>query len=103
MSSTHTKKLTVDVALGDTLRIISGCLKPTCRELSPVLSCIPPAHLRREHSTCKLTLQAQLNTNQPLHTLVHSAQFLGTQRLHSQPTFRRHAAALINTGFNRLE
>ena len=44
--STHTKKL--DVALNDAMRIISGCLKPTCRELLPVLSGIPPAHLCRE-------------------------------------------------------
>ena len=79
--SIHTKKL--DVALNDRLRIITGCLKPTLRELLPILSCIPPAHLRREHSIFKLALQAQLNTNHPLHTLVHSAQFFGTQRLHS--------------------
>jgi len=38
-----------------------------------VLSGIPPAHLLREHSTFKLALQAQQNTNL-LHTLVHSAQ-----------------------------
>ena len=69
----------------------------------PVLSGIPPAHLCREHSTFKLALQAQLNTNPPLHALVRSAQFLGTQRLHSRRSFRRHAAALINSGFNILE
>jgi len=68
--STHTKKL--DAALNDTLRIISGYLKPTCRELLPVLTGIPPARLRREHSTFELALQAQLNINHPLHTLVHS-------------------------------
>jgi len=98
---THTKKL--DVALNDKLLIISGCLKPTRRVCLPVLSGIPPAHLRMEHSTFKLALQAQLNTNHPLHVLVHSAQFLGTQRLHSRRLFRRHAAALINSGFNMLK
>jgi len=46
--STHTKKL--DVALNDTLRIISGCLNPTRKELLPVLLGIPPAYLRRKHS-----------------------------------------------------
>jgi len=90
-------------ALNDTLRIISGCLKPTRRELLPVLSGIPPAHLRREHSTFKLARQAQLNTNHPLYTLVHGAQFLDTQRLHSRRPFRRHAAALVNSGFDLLE
>ena len=38
---THTKKL--DVALNDTLHIISGCLKATRRELLPVLTGIQPA------------------------------------------------------------
>jgi len=66
--STHTKKL--DVALNDTLRIISGCLKPTRREILPVFSGIPPVHLRKEHSTFKLAFQAQLNTSYPLHTLI---------------------------------
>ena len=88
--SIHTKKL--DVALNDRLRIITGCLKPTLRELLPILSCIPPAHLRREHSIFKLALQAQLNTNHPLHTLVHSAQFFGTQRLHSWCPLHRYEA-----------
>jgi len=91
--STHTKKLDAHHLW----------LKPTRRELLPVLSGIPPAHLRREHSTFKLALQAQLNTNHPLHTLVHSVQFLGTQRLLSRRIFRRHAAALINSDFNILE
>jgi len=87
----------------DTLRIISGCPKPTHRELLPVLSDILLADLLREHSTFKLVLQAQLNTNHPLHTLIHSVQFLGTQRLHSQRPFRPHASALINSGFNILD
>jgi len=36
-------------------------------------------------------------------TLVHSAQFLGTQRQQSRHPFRRHAAAQINSDFNILE
>jgi len=99
--SIHTEKL--DVALNDTLRIISGCLKLTHRVLPSVLLGILLAHLRREYSTFKLALQAQLNTNQPLHTLVQSAQFLGTQCLHSQRPFRRYAAAIVNSGLNLLE
>jgi len=47
-------------------------------ELLPVLLGILPAHLHREHSTFKLVLQAQLNTNHPLHVLV--CKFLGTHR-----------------------
>jgi len=47
--STHTKKL--DVRSNDTLSIISGCLKPTCKELLQVLLGIAMNHLRREPST----------------------------------------------------
>ena len=93
--NTHTKKL--DAALNDTLPIASGCLKLTRRELLSVLTGIPPAHLRREHSTFKLALQAQLNTNHPLHTLVQSVQFIGTQCLRSRRPFHGHAAALLNS------
>jgi len=63
--------------------LASGCLKLTRRELSPVFSGIPPVHLRREYFTFNLALCAQLNINHPLHTLVQSAQFLGTQLMHS--------------------
>jgi len=62
-----------------------------------------PLHLGREHSSFKLALQEQLNTNHPLHTLVRSAQFLGTQHLHSRRPFQRHAAALMNSGNNLPE
>ena len=99
--STHAKKLFG--ALNDTLHIISECLKLTRKELLSVLSSIPPTHLRREHSTFKLALQAQLNTNHLHHTLFHSVQFLGIQRLHSRSPFYGHAATLVNSGFNLLE
>jgi len=99
--SIHTKKL--DVALNDTLRIISGCLKPTRRELLPVLSGNPPAHLHRDHSTLKLALQAQLNTNHPLHTLSIVHSFLAHSACIHDAPFCRHAAVLIKSGFNILE
>ena len=83
--STHTKKL--DVALNGTLRIISGCLKPTCRELLPVLSGIPPLHLRREHSTFKLALQAQLDANHPFMPLSTVYSFLAHSAcIHDTPS-----------------
>ena len=85
------------------MRIISGCLKPTGREHLPALTGLLPAHLRREHYTFKLALQAQLITNYPLHTYVHSVQLLGTQHLHSRHPFHRHAGALLNSGFTLLE
>ena len=100
----------LDVALNDKLLISSGCLKPTRRELSPVLSGIPPANLRREHSTFKLALQAQLNTNHVhrLHTLVHSAQSFGTQcLLHARRLFaailRRWCTQLMESGMGKCQ
>ncbi|XP_072169950.1 uncharacterized protein [Diadema setosum] len=43
--SVHTHKL--DTTLNETLRIITGCLRPTPSELLPVLAGIAPAALRR--------------------------------------------------------
>ncbi len=45
----HVKKL--DVTLNDTMRLITGCLRPTPTEFLSVLSGIAPAPLRREHHT----------------------------------------------------
>jgi len=45
----------------------------------------------------ELSPQAQLKTNNPFHTLVHSVQFHGTQRLHGRRLVRRNAAALVNS------
>ena len=53
--SIHTKKL--DVLLNDTMRITTGCLKPTLTHL-PVLSGIAPAKPRRESATRKISRQA---------------------------------------------
>ena len=49
--SKHTKKL--DVVLNNTMRIITGCLKPTPIEYLSVLAGIPPPHLRREELSHK--------------------------------------------------
>ena len=44
-SSHHSSK--VDVAINETLRIVTGCLRPTKVDFLPVLSGIMPADLRR--------------------------------------------------------
>ena len=51
--STHTRKL--DCALNDTLRLITGCLRPTPTDLLPFLAGIAPPRLCRENLTDKLT------------------------------------------------
>ena len=57
--SSHTKKL--DVSLNDTMRIITGCVKPTPTHLFPVLSGIAPAKLRRNYVTNKISHHAWVN------------------------------------------
>ena len=46
--STHAQK--VDTKLRESMRVVSGCLKPTPVEWLPVTSAIAPPHLRREQS-----------------------------------------------------
>ena len=54
--STHTKA--VDVVLNDAMRLISGTLKPTPKEMLPVVSGIPPASIRRDYQVLKLAEKA---------------------------------------------
>ena len=99
--SSHVKKL--DTTLNDTLRIITGCLKPTPTEFLPVLSAIAPAALRREHHTHRLVTKASQDPNHLLHNLVSGSHKLGRQRLPSRCPFSRHSASLVGSNFNTLQ
>ena len=66
--NSHTKKL--DVSLNDTMRIITGCVKPTPTHLLPVLSGIAPVNLRRNCVINKISHHAWANKEHPLHSLV---------------------------------
>ena len=63
--STHTRKL--DVALNDTMRIITGCMRPTETTFLPVLAGIMPPDIRREARVAKLTVTAKNNSEHRLH------------------------------------
>ena len=65
--SVHTRKL--DTTLNETLRIITGCLRPTPSEFLPVLAGVAPAALRREHLTHSLVNKASMDPNHTLHNL----------------------------------
>ena len=54
--SAHTKA--VDVVLNDVMRLISGTLKPTPKEMLPVVSEIPPASIRRDYQVLELAEKA---------------------------------------------
>ena len=51
----------MDTSLNDTLRIITGCLRPTPSEFLPVLAGIAPATLRREDHSQRLVNKALLD------------------------------------------
>ena len=63
--STHTRKL--DVALNDTMRIITGCMRPTETTFLPVLAGITPPDIRREACVARITATAKNNSDHLLH------------------------------------
>ena len=99
--SSHTKKL--DVSLNDTMRIITGCVKPTPTHLLPVLSGIAPTKRRRNYVSNKISYHAWANKEHPLHSLVPDPQNLRPQRLKSRHPFYRHAAEHHNCDQDIIE
>jgi len=62
--SAHTSL--VDVKLRESMRIVTGCLKPTPVQWLPVMSAIAPPHLRREEMNRKWIERAQAEEITPL-------------------------------------
>ena len=93
--STHTRKL--DVALNGTMRIITGCMRPTETTFLPVLAGITPPDIRREARVAKLTVTAKNNSDYLLHYKVTAADAACPQRLVSRRPFSRHASLLTMT------
>ena len=71
MRSTHTNL--VDVKLRDSMRVITGCLKSTPTQWLPVMSAIPPPHLRREHANQKWIERAESDIKTPLQNIYKNA------------------------------
>ena len=71
--SNHTNL--VDVKLNASMRIVSGTLRPTPLPWLPVLSNIPPPHLRRLEATARLLNRIRPNNSLPLQgdILLHPA------------------------------
>ena len=90
-------------SLNDTMRIITGCVKPTPTHLLPVLSGIAPAKLRRNYVSNKISYHAWVNKEHPLHSLVPDPQNLRPQRLKSRHPFYRHAAEHHNCHHDIIE
>ena len=79
MPQYHTRKL--DVALNGTMRIITGCMRPTETMLLPVLAGITPPDIRREARVAKLTVTAKNNSDHLLHHKVTAADAACPHRL----------------------
>ena len=92
--STHTKKL--DIALNDTMRIITGCMRPMETTFMPVLAGITPPDMRHEAGMAKLTATAENNPDHLLHHKVTAADAACPQRLVSRRPFSRHPARLCS-------
>lgn len=65
LNSAHTKK--IDTQLNDTMRTISGTIQSTPLEWLPVLSNIPPPHLRRQMALKKEWIKCCDNPLLPIH------------------------------------
>ena len=78
--SAHTKKLE-NVTLNETMRILTGCLRPTPVKHLPVLSGIAPPPLHREHHTNVLVKKASQDPTHLQHSRIKAAKDLANKRL----------------------
>ena len=91
------------VEVNDTMRIITGCVKPIPIYLLPVLSGIAPAKLRRNYVTNKTSCHAWANEEHPLHSTVSGPQSLRPRRIKLHHPFYRHAAEHHNCDHGIIE
>ncbi len=80
----------VDVQLNTSMHIITGTIHSTPLPWLPVLSNIPPPHLRRQEATAKLLTKVYANDKLPLNSdiTLHPAARLSSRKpvwLHSPP------------------
>lgn len=66
LNSPHTKK--IDTVLNDSLRIITGCIKPTPLYWLPALSNIEPPTVRRHRALMRTFSMINANQELPIHT-----------------------------------
>ena len=83
--SAHTR--IIDSVLNDTLRIVTGCLRPTPTDHLHVLSGIQPAELRRLGATLSLAYRGSLDPDHILHGLLSGSSDTRQVRLRSRHPF----------------
>ncbi|XP_063363549.1 uncharacterized protein LOC134652308 [Cydia amplana] len=90
LNSAHTSL--VDAQLHHTMRLISGCLKPTPIYWLPVLSHILPPHMRRERCLGLEIQKIRASTNLPIHEDLHDFKKTRLKSRHP-PVLRFHDPA----------
>jgi len=93
-ASSHTYK--IDIELNNAMRIVSGTLKSTPTSSLPVLSNIPPPHIRRSALTAKVAWRAVSNETNLVHTAV--TRDSPSYRLNTRSAFSRRAKTYISLG-----
>ena len=86
----------IDSVLNDTVRIVTGCLRPTPTDHLPVLSGIQPAELRRLGATLSLAYRGSLNPDHILHGLLIGSSNTRQVRLRSRRPFVPGARNLLD-------
>lgn len=98
LESAHVRK--VDSKLNDTMRCITGTIKSTPCHWLPVLSHIPPPHLRRKQALLREAKKIFASPSLPLHQeFCHPPQ----QRLRSRRPVSVTAGKLFRDGFEVIE
>ena len=85
-----------DSVLNDTLRIVTGCLRPTPTDHLPILSDIQPAELCRLGATLPLAYHGSLDPDHILYGLLSGSSDARQERLRSRRPFVPAAWNLLN-------
>ena len=86
----------IDSILSDTLRIVTGCLRPTPTDHLPVLSGIQPAELRQMEATLSLAHRGSLDPDHILYGLLSGSSDTRQVRLRSRRPFVPAARNLLD-------
>jgi len=94
--SAHTRL--IDPAINDTLRIVTGCLRPTPADNRAILAGIQPAELRRSGATQSLARRA-MEPGHMLHSALTCPSSATARRLKSRHPFVPAAQRVRNFSF----
>ena len=83
-----------------TMRIITGCMRPTETTFLPVLAGITPPDIRREACVARITATAKNNSDHLLHHKVTAVDAACPQRLVARRPFSSLAARLCNDNYD---